>query len=235
MVDYQNFKARWPLIERLRRWSHSADVDEIEIPIYVTPEITTSFDAQTTESNSTMVTTIEIVSDENSTIFYPLLRQDVLEINQTTISIIEDVLSENQTATMIDENREKNETDYPSTQVQFSSTSLIQDFPTTTTISDFFWNDTVTTVETTQEWSIQSNLSLKDASITSEDLFINETEIPIVPSRSTIIPTCDHSCECAKECPYGFEITNDTCLCDPPCKVIPIETSSFSFLFASFF
>ena len=256
-VDYQNFKSRWPSIERLRRWSHSADVDEIEIPIYETPQTTTfdspdtSSDVQTIESNttivdnfteqinSTMTTTIEMVSDENSTIVFPLLRQDLLELNQTTISIIEDVLPDNQTeaieihfsSTISDENREKNETDFQSDQIQFSSTSSIED--PSTTMSDVSWNETFTTVGTSQEWFIQSNLSLKDAIIINQDLFSNETEIPIRSSKSTDIPICDHSCQCAKECPYGFEVTNDTCLCNPPCKVNLMKNhffSSYSFL-----
>ena len=252
-------KSRWPSVERLRRWSQLADPDEIEIPIDQPTMITTMFDLienstlpdfQTTASNTTMLetfneeihsnittTVIERVSDENTTVVYPFLLRDSFEINQTNISIIEDVLPDNQISTISNEYHQTNETN-------FQSSSSIITHVQSTKLLDLSENETLTTAATNEEWSIHSNLSLKDAIIVSQDIHINETEIianatdiPIESSTSTAVPICDRSCECAKECPYGFEIDNDTCLCDPPCKVsIAGRKHFFPFtLFVSFF
>jgi len=70
--------------ERRRRWSKDDDNDEVEIPI----------DNDISSFNSTMISTIVEVE-------YPLLRQDLVEINQTdeltTISINEEITENNNT------------------------------------------------------------------------------------------------------------------------------------------
>ncbi len=62
-----------------------------------------------------------------------------------------------------------------------------------------------------------NNITIISTNITSEDEYSNET-ISFV-TETIEKPVCDLSCQCSKECPYGFEILNDTCECDPPCKV----------------
>ena len=53
--------------------------------------------------------------------------------------------------------------------------------------------------------------------VMGEDEYSNET-ISLV-TKTIEKPVCDLSCQCSTKCPYGFEILNDICECDPPCKV----------------
>jgi hypothetical protein len=200
------------------------------------------------------MTTLEIYSDENTTMIYPLLRQDLTELNQTmTISVIEDILQDNKTdtnetiilSTVFNELIHINSTNMIDiNEFQSSSSSVPIIFnqttdPTTPIIPLDYTNTTVDhqtndwvllfndsfTVTINDELIINSNISQKDAIIIpNQDININETnlnsnETSILSSKSISIPICDHSCQCLKECPYGFEILNDTCLCNPPCKV----------------
>ena len=57
---------------------------------------------------------------------------------------------------------------------------------------------------------------------TAEDESFNDTTDVSIPARP-VVPVCDLSCQCAKQCPYGFEIIDKECQCDPPCKVIKIR------------
>jgi hypothetical protein len=82
-----------------------------------------------------------------------------------------------------------------------------------------------TFISTNDEFIIHS--TQKDAIINSSEIYLNETDIisinsnesSIIISKSVSIPICDYACQCLKECPYGFEIFNETCLCNPPCEV----------------
>jgi len=206
------------------------------------------------------MTTLEIYSDENTTMIYPLLRQDLTEVNQTTtVTVIEDVLQDNKTdtnetitlSTVFNEVIHINSTNITEFQSSSSSVPIMfnqttdQAEPTTPIIPldytnttedhqtngwNLLFNDSFI-VTISDELIINSNISQKDAIIPNQDININETEIifietnsnsnetSILSSKSISIPICDHSCQCLKECPYGFEILNDTCSCNPPCKV----------------
>ena len=257
------------MLERLRRWSRSDDHDEVEIPVNETllsvnnaEEIitttSTSFNFDTTESNgsiienvvylsnSTDLTTMESSLEENTTIVYPLLRQDLIELNQTTVSVLENVSEENRTETneissALTESMDLNQTirieseltttessvfsSQNTDQVELTTTITTTTIEINSTISSDF-NDTFS-IPTSDEWIIHSNITQKDAFIINEEIYTNDTEpIPfesnetsIISSKSLSIPICDQSCQCLKECPYGFEILNDTCLCNPPCQV----------------
>ncbi len=279
------------MIKRLRRWNKNGDNDEVEIPLNETvlsvnnsDDITslnsimnsTLSNVEIIESNSsfienvdnlinsTSMTTFEIYSDENITINYSLLRQNLTELNQTIVSIIEDILQDNKTnmnesilsSTVFNEpidinpmiTNDKNESQTDQIDIFSQTTNQIE--PTTAIILlnythitennqtnswDLLFNDKTETVlfndslmvTTNDELIINSNISQKDAIIPSQEIYINDTEIilietndtSILSSKSVSIPICDSSCQCLNECPYGFEILNDTCLCDPPCKV----------------
>jgi len=214
---------------------------------------------------------LEIPSNENTTIKYPLLRQDLTELNQTddqtTISIIDKVLQDDKTnitfsstisetlaTNMTDINpvviNDKNESitdriDNQTNEVESSSVPIILK-QITDHIEPMFSNATEDNqtngwglslndsfpITISNESIINSNISQKDAIITIDqeismndtgiiliETIQNSTESSFVWSKSSTIPICDSSCLCSKECPYGFEILNDTCLCDPPCKV----------------
>jgi hypothetical protein len=205
------------------------------------------------------MTTLEIYLDENTTMIYPLLRQDLIEVN-TTISVIEDVLQDNKTdtnetissSTVFNEVIHINSTNmtdmnefqsssvpimFHQTTDQVEPTTSIIPLDYTNTTEDhqtngwnLLFNDSFT-VTISDELIINSNISQKDAILPNQDINLNETELifietnsnsnetSILSSKSISIPICDHSCQCLKECPYGFEIVNDTCSCNPPCKV----------------
>ena len=78
--------------------------------------------------------------------------------------------------------------------------------------------------QTLDEDATSNNLTVKMTDVS--DTSLNETvkdfnETSSFPSswKSVSIPVCDQSCQCSMECPYGFEILNDTCQCNPPCLV----------------
>ena len=64
----------------------------------------------------------------------------------------------------------------------------------------------------------------------------NENETAVINPEliASPKPICDQACQCSKECPYGFEMLNDTCECNPPCQVSyssPSHSSMCSFNF----
>jgi hypothetical protein len=238
----------------------------------------TLFNFETIESNSTIIenvdtsinSTIEIYSNENTT----LLREDFPELNQTTVSIIEEVLQDNKTNTnaisfsstifneLIDINQTtikiKNES--VSTEIDHLSDEFQSSLAPQTTEDNqtngwnllfndktetILFNDTFT-VATNDESIINSNITQKDAIILNQETYINETEMILIETnqnsnetsvlsfKSISIPVCDRSCQCLKECRYGFEILNDTCLCNPPCKVRDYEKLFLSRHFSLF-
>jgi hypothetical protein len=286
-IKSESIHPQLPLVKRLRRWTINGDNDEVEIPfdqsvnnsdedsslhtlvnstvlnlktIDVNSSITEHFDAFII---STMA--FEIPLNENTTIKYPLLRQDLTELNQTddqtTISIIDEVLQDNKTditfSSTLSETLATNMTDInpfesvtdridnQTNEVESSSVPIILK-QITDHIEPMFSNATEdnqtngwglslndsSPITISNESIINSNISQKDAIITIDqeislndtgiiliETIQNSTESSFVSSKSSTIPICDSSCLCSKECPYGFEILNDTCLCDPPCKV----------------
>jgi hypothetical protein len=109
------------------------------------------------------------------------------------------------------------------------NTTLIDESIDTTTILDVTKNDTDQGVDDTTVNSVvaendvdrginMTNVIQNDTSmiISDADEYSNETTA-LLPKA--IEPICDLSCQCSKKCLYGFEILNDTCQCDPPCKV----------------
>ncbi len=70
-----------------------------------------------------------------------------------------------------------------------------QQIDSITTVSDLTQNETSTAVDDNNEYSNETTDSLPEK------------------------PICDESCQCLRKCPYGFEIVNNICQCDPPCAV----------------
>lgn len=85
-------------------------------------------------------------------------------------------------------------------EIQNTMTTEVADqgIDTITTLSDVTQNETSTVIFDDNEYS-------------------NET-LSLLPT-TTAKPICDQSCQCSRKCPYGFEILNNTCQCDPPCTV----------------
>ncbi len=252
--DYQNSDSHLSSIERRRRWNKNEDHDEVEIPLNETLGLVNNIDDiitfnsivnstllnfETIESNSSnyenvndlINSTVEVYSNENTT-----MRQTLIELNQTNVSMMEDIKTDTNKISSFNESIDFNQTVQNANELQSSSSSSIPltvDQVELTTIiennqtndSKLFVNDSF--IPTNDEWIIHSNITQKDAIIINPEIYTNETDIiysnsnetSIITSKSISIPICDHSCQCLKECPYGFEIFNDTCLCNPPCKV----------------
>jgi hypothetical protein len=173
-----------------------------------------SIDSQTLATNITYISQV-VIDDKNESISNhssyefqssPTLNETTDQVEQNITTILSDYTSESYNAT------EDNHTD---------AWGLLFNDKTETIL----YNDSL--IATTSS----SNMSQKDAIITDQETYINDTEIIIIETnqnsnetsilspKSIPIPVCDSSCQCSKECPYGFEIVNDTCLCDPPCEV----------------
>jgi hypothetical protein len=92
-----------------------------------------------------------------------------------------------------------------------SATSILQ---TDTTSINQTLDEDITSNNLTVKMTDVSETSLNDTLKDSNDT----SSIP--PSwKSISIPVCDQSCQCSMECPYGFEVLNETCQCNPPCQV----------------
>ncbi|CAF1004858.1 unnamed protein product [Adineta ricciae] len=203
----------------------------------------------TTEDISVMENdTNNRTTDEQTTMRHLLLRQDSAELNQTDDQITSDhVENSNHTsysatnATFLVTTEEILE----STTIAIVSTQIIEQTESVT--SDVVYNSTIVLVSnvtidypasyslndsvTTESIHIDfnnTNLSQKDAIIpVDSDFLFSETEFQDLnisanlTSKEAATPLCDSSCQCLKECLYGFEILNDTCLCTPPCQNYP--------------
>ncbi len=220
-----------PLNETLGLENHIDDITTFN-PIVNS----TLLNFETIQSNSTIYelvndlnnSTVDILdSNENTTII-----QNLIELNQTNVTMIEDIkMNINKT---IDFNQ--NDTESNGLQSSSSIPLTADQVEVNTTIENNQINDSKllvneSLISTNDEWIIHSNLTQKDAIIINSEIYPNETDIisleanlnsnesSIITSKSISIPICDHTCQCLKECLYGFEILNETCLCNPPCKV----------------
>ncbi|CAF1265438.1 unnamed protein product [Rotaria sordida] len=199
---------RRPLLssnERRKRWTKEEDNDEVEIPIDETNIeqmiSTTTIDNKSivlrNNSNdifsfdSTMnieqsnINNSQINFDENSTIIstiteikYPLLRQDLIEINETneltTISINDDILQNNKTD--IEQSIENND----------NLTTITNIFPLTTSneITDISSTESETlSTNVTDINQVISNESAADTidNLTTIEIISNETETSSIP------------------------------------------------------
>jgi len=129
-----------------------------------------------------------------------------MSINQETSTIFQaefstmNVSEEDATVIHLDYTTILSSTTTDDNQTSFNSeTNIISEYNTTITAEEI------------------DNTTIISTNITSEDEYSNDT-ISFV-TETIEKPLCDLSCQCSKECPYGFEILNDTCECDPPCKV----------------
>lgn len=102
-------------------------------------------------------------------------------------------------------------------------TTMMDEIKNTTIIFSVTQTETiVTTIDVSQELvgDITTNsegIFYDTSTIINEDEYSNETSNSL--PQPTPKPICDFSCECSKKCPYGYEVINDQCECDPPCKV----------------
>ena len=112
------------------------------------------------------------------------------------------------------------------------TTITLDTVPNDTTFMQDEITDTAIISNNTQNDTTVNNQDIDDTmTIVSEDLIQNSTSIMIIDEneypieRRSSVPTtmvklsCDLQCQCTQKCPYGYEIINDTCECDSPCKV----------------
>lgn len=228
------------MIKRQKRWILKVDHDEIENTLdkflrslptsteaYVSDATIASLDFPTKESKPSMIedelfnttesiqmnaTTVEMNSNENSTIHNSLFEQISTQLHQTDDQII---TSNNNT---------------------IETSSPINLFDGTT------MSENVTDNNQTMQWGLLFNdktetISYNDSStmITNDELIINANEIIVntekvnfngtlfLPSQSMNMSLCDRSCQCLQKCPYDFDIINHTCICHPPCQVSQVD------------
>lgn len=113
------------------------------------------------------------------------------------------------------ENETLNETE--TTTASYYTTTILQDNITETTI---FLNTTQNITTATTDYEIENTTVISyvtSTNIIEENEYSNDTNefLPVTEAE----PICDLTCQCTKECPYGFQFINDTCECDPLCKV----------------
>lgn len=228
------------MIKRQKRWILKVDHDEIENTLdkflrslptsteaYVSDTTIASLDFPTKESKPSMIedelfnttesiqmnaTTVEMNSNENSTIHNSLFEQISTQLHQTDDQII--TLNNN----------------------TIETSSPINLFDGTT------MSENVTDNNQTMQWGLLFNdktetISYNDSStmITNDELIINANEIIVntekvnfngtlfLPSQSMNMSLCDRSCQCLQKCPYDFDIINNTCICHPPCQVSQVD------------
>jgi hypothetical protein len=184
------------------------DTETSSIPISLTQTI----EETTTISQTEAPTGTKLDQDTAIILFdFSTIPPSAIEDEQTSIDPETKIVSDYNT-TVIDEDRntttvfDVTQNDTQSPQGEIDNTTIISDaiqtdaaiISDTSTSSDVIQNDTSTVINDEEEYS-------------------NET-IRLLPAIIAE-PVCDRSCQCSKECPYGFELINDTCKCDPPCKV----------------
>ncbi|CAF3585285.1 unnamed protein product [Adineta steineri] len=179
--------------------------------------------------------TEEVLQNNNNTSLSPLISNELTSINT-------EILTTNVTQ-MITTDHVFNTFESSSPSVSILPTQTTHEIESVTTIihsdSTTAYPD-ATVINQTNEWNsvfnekieiislndsstINSNISLKDARITiDQQIFTNDTDIVMFDNldeslKVSTMPICDASCLCSKECLYGFELLNDTCLCNPPC------------------
>lgn len=246
LYSNENTTIVYPLLQQdLVESNQTVIEDNTTIKYSLLRQDLTELNGTTVEDNTTVVypslqqdlTELnQTVIEDNTTIIYPLLRHDLTELNQTIIEDNTTVFSE---VTYINESQSSSPVPiiFNQTTDEVESTSSIIYLDNTNTTENNQTNDWNLLVndkftETiSDELLINSNISNKNAVITNQEINLNDTEIifietnqnsndtSILTSKFLSIPICDQSCQCLKECPYGFEILNDTCICNPPCKV----------------
>jgi hypothetical protein len=102
----------------------------------------------------------------------------------------------------------------PETISEYNTTVIHEDLNTTISLN-VTQSDTTSIQEGIDDTTMVSDITQND---TSTIVYDEDETISFLP-ETTRKPICDRSCQCLKECPYGFEIINNTCQCDPPCKV----------------
>ncbi|CAF3996816.1 unnamed protein product [Rotaria sordida] len=75
------------------------------------------------------------------------------------------------------------------------------------------------TISTNNEFAIKSKIIDQEMNINNTNIIIYDTDQNFnETSILSSISICDRSCQCLKQCPYGFEILNDICRCNSPCQ-----------------
>ncbi|CAF1217438.1 unnamed protein product [Rotaria magnacalcarata] len=194
-----------------------------------------------TSSSQVNETIFEISSIENTAPDYSLVQRNLTEESQTALLTLDKILQDNQTD--INDKNESITIDQINILPQEKykqNIDEIERITSTIPLDDTTMSYNATDNNQTQEWGLLFNdktetMSYNDssASTTSDEFAINSNEIiintkklfvnesSILSLQSINISICDRSCQCLKQCPYGFAILNDTCLCDSPCQNYP--------------
>ncbi|CAF2811885.1 unnamed protein product [Rotaria sp. Silwood2] len=166
--------------------------------------------------NSTESETLSTNSD-TSAIFlnYTTILPEETNDNQTLIDSETTIASEYNT-TVIDESID---TTIIINATQNGTTFVEKKITNATTIPDVVQNVTTVTDQGIGDTTVTSEVvTQNDTStmISDDDEYANETTSSL--PETTVKPICDLSCQCSQECSYGFEIIDNKCQCDPPCK-----------------
>jgi hypothetical protein len=236
------------VIYRSKRWPKAKDHDEIEIPTdetNVTASVSTDGEFSV---ESTLNTSINEVSDHSrgqSSLVEEILQDTDLNTNGNfsrndsfpSSTLFTEISSSyftsvNESLELIVANRTSEDvsdmsTDSSSTRILFNLTTISYSIPSENQTDEEYPISNERVLNATNN-SIQS---LKDTFVSDHDTdnltqtnaFNVKTVAVLDTSDNETVPSsrliCDETCQCSKECPYGFEILNDTCECYPPCQV----------------
>ncbi|CAF1055071.1 unnamed protein product [Rotaria sp. Silwood1] len=178
-------------------------IDSIDSKTFIT-NITDIYQIITNDKNESITDEINNLPNEFQSSSLPIIfNQTIDEVESTTASIHLDYTTISYTTT------DNNQT--------YEWGLLFND--KTETIPS---NDS-STIATNNEFTINSNIIDQDMNINNTNIIIDDinqnfNETSFLSLKSINMSICDRSCQCIKQCPYGFEILNDTCRCNPPCK-----------------
>ncbi|CAF3371574.1 unnamed protein product [Rotaria sp. Silwood1] len=197
-------------IEIISKFYNETETSSIPISVNQTIEETSSV-------SQIELSTVTKLESDTSAIFlnYTTILPDETDDNQTLIDSGTTIVSEYNT-TIIDESID---TTIIINATQNNITSIDEGITMTTIISDIVKNVTTISDQEIGDTTVTSEVTQDDTStiITDDDEeYSNETIVSL--PETTVKPICDLSCLCSQECPYGFEIIDKKCQCDPPCK-----------------
>lgn len=196
------------------------------------PNTTIALD--TVESNVTsipeeVVMTTQTYSETNISTITPAASENITEVTEQVTDVTTVALDVVQNSTDVIEEQVDNTTAILDV-VQNSTNIIEEEIDNITTVSETVQNGTeITTLQVDLTTVVSEITESGTTGVVYEDNEYSNETINEEPS-TTPKPMCDQSCQCSRKCPYGFEIVNETCHCDPLCKVrslLPKTTSNF--------
>lgn len=212
-------------------WSRSVDNDELKIMFDKSFIVNNSINESSLNINETLESnsSTKIIDEfkNSQTINSETFISNITDINQVFINdIIEPInnsLDEFQSSTFsIIVNKTLNDIESTTTMTHNLTDSnqtyewdlLFNDKTETISLNDS------STIATNNEHTLDSNITYQELHMFSREIIIDEDNETFIASLKPMnISICDLSCQCLRQCPYGFEMVNDTCLCNSSCQV----------------